>query len=197
VVVVRNRVGAPRRWTQRIIVDELRRLHESGLEVTVANLIAAGGQTLVHAISHFGGLRRLRPIAGLPHRRKGSRQSVLGRDAVIAEIRGRHEEGLSVASSRVPPTLQYAGRCHFGTWKDALEAAGLSYEHIRLWRSYTDDELFEMLRSLARRSPLLTVLGLQRHRIGSTLFARFGSVEAAARLAGIDSWPLRKKSNSR
>ena len=178
------------RWTEAAILEAVVALHTAGLRISHRSLVAAGHSRLAHAIHHFGGFLRVRQRAGISQRRCRA-ETILAPDAVLEEIRRRHDAQEPLAASKISSQLQYAARRHFGSWAAALEAVGVDYEKVRIARQYSDDQLFEILRSLAGERPHMTVGELNRHRIGSTLRDRFGSAERAARLANLQNWPKR------
>lgn len=186
-----------RRWTEQLIVAELKRLGAAGVALTRAGLIAAGHSELAHAVNNFGGLSRVRRAADLPFVRREAAQSPPSADAVLAELRRRAATGEPLASSKVPARLEYAGRLRFGSWGAAIAAAGLDYDSIRQPRQLSDEALFERLRALAAARPEMTLSELKTQTIGSTLFRRFGSLEEAARRAGLDEWPRRRSRRGR
>src|SRR5207245_6759792 len=100
--------------------------------------------------------------------------------------------GESVALSKVPGALRTAACRVFGSWRDAIAAAGLDYAAIRLNPRYSDQELLELLRALARERPEMTVTQLFRESLGHTLKTRYRSVENATRPAGLVGWPVRR-----
>jgi hypothetical protein len=184
---------ARRRWTEHKIIEELTELYQKGVAITVRGLVEAGRHQLAHAINHFGGLRRARRLAGLPRpspRRAADSPTAAG---VLDEIRRRHGAGEPLAWSRIPLALQQAGQRHYGTWREAIGAAGLDYEQIKLTRSYTEAQLLALVCRLAREQPAMTLAELRRHRISSTLRDRFGSLTKAAHQAGLADWPLRSR----
>jgi hypothetical protein len=186
---------ARERWSEARIVAELRKLHESGVELTRQGLVDGGHSELAHAINHFGGLTRLRRIAGIPPRRRAKPKPAIGAELVLATIRRRARAQQSLASSKVPARLQYAATRHFGGWDAALVAAGIDPDSVHLVQRYTDEALFAMLRELAVNNPEMTLVELKRQTIGATLFDRFGSPEKAARAAGIVDWPIRRRNS--
>jgi len=62
-------------------------------------------------------------------------------DLVVAEILDRRRHGTPLAFSRVPEPLRRAGITYFGSWREAIEVAGLRYADIRLVAAYSDEEL--------------------------------------------------------
>jgi hypothetical protein len=122
----------PHRWTEAEIVCELRRLCSANVTPTYEELTAAGHLSLVRAIQNFGGMQKLRRLSGLPRPRAKSRQPALERDAVLAEIGRRHEAGEALAWSTIPMRLRNGGVSHFGSWLNAVAAAGIDYEQVRM-----------------------------------------------------------------
>src|SRR5207248_220461 len=91
-----------------------------------------------------------------------------------------------------PPKLVNAAQYYFGGWRDAVEAAGFDYARVRLVREpYQRAELLEMLRGLARKTPKMTLAELHDHTAAEAWKREFGSIEDAARAAGLEDWPVR------
>lgn len=84
---------------------------------------------------HFGSIVEARRAAGLALRPRSIPQD-WSRALVLKEIRRVHERGEPLAMSRAPTNLVRAGRRHFGSWRQAIEAAGLRYEDVRLGGSW-------------------------------------------------------------
>ena len=124
----------PHRWTEAEIVRELRRLYSANVPPTYEDLTAAGHLPLVRAIQNFGGMQKLRRLSGLPRPRARSRQPALERDAVLAEIGRRHQAGEALAWSTIPMRLRNGGESHFGSWLNAVAAAGIDYDEVRMRR---------------------------------------------------------------
>jgi hypothetical protein len=110
-----------RNWSKARIVAALRRRHARGLSVSH---IPKNDRSFRSAIyNHFGSLYRALVAAGIPGVRAPRRWS--GK-TVVAEIRARQQQGLPLERSRVDDLgLRQAAAVHFGTWRDALVAAGI------------------------------------------------------------------------
>jgi hypothetical protein len=197
----RRRAGIPqprrkRLWSRGRVVRELRRLHRQGQPVVESHLRRIGRHDLVGAMAKYaGGIVAARHLAGLPEHtpRPGSRAQRWDREAVRSVVRTRHEAGESLAFSRVPTALAKAGIRHFGSWREAIEAAGLDYGAIRLKGRYSEEHLLRLLRALAQRWPDLSVSELRQRRGGAAILQHFGTAEAAGRVAGVPGWPRRRK----
>ncbi len=117
-----------RRWTEARVVEALIALSRRGVPLTFRGLRDAGEHRLFHMINHYGGLPRLRRLAGLPRPRRGWHRCSTTPDGVKREIRLRHERQQPLAWSAIPPALQAAAQAHFGSWYAAVTAAGLDFD---------------------------------------------------------------------
>jgi transposase len=108
-------------WSKARIVAALRRRHARGLPVSRA---PKGDRSFRSAIyNHFGSLYQALVAAGMPGARAPRRWS---RKTVVEAIRARQQQGLSLKRSHVDDLgLRQAAAVHFGTWQDALVAAGI------------------------------------------------------------------------
>ena len=182
------------RWSQKRVLSELRRLWRTGIRLVHSDLGEAGYRGLCNAaMTYCRGLPRARRLAGLPEPRMRRRErSEWDEERVLGEILERHELGEPLAHSKAPSHLVSAARYRFDSWQAAIEAAGLDYAAVRLVRPpYTREELLALLGSLAARRPDMTLTELHDHRAAAALLREFGSLERAARAAGLRSWPRR------
>jgi hypothetical protein len=186
---------APRqRWSRERVIDEVAKLARSGQHMSHGEVAKAGhGDLLLAASKYAGGWVRARSLAGV--RFKPNRvASVPSWDAtaVIEAIRNRQLHGQPLASSKVPKSLMSAGLRYFGSWRDAIEASGIDYDHVLLLKQVTDAELLEWLRNLARAKPHMTLYDIDKHGEHAVVCRRrWGSFEAAAKAAGLPEWPIR------
>jgi hypothetical protein len=183
-----------RRWSQERVIAELQRLHAAGHRLTNRALEAAGHRGLANAARNYcDGLPRARLLAGLPEPEDlRSERQAWSADLVIDEILERRAAGEPLAAADVRSKLLAAGGYYFGNWGEAIEAAGLDYDEIRLVRApYTRDELIDLVIELAAERPEMTLGELHRHQACDALQAEFGTFEAAAAAAGLQGWPRR------
>lgn len=190
-----RRLEPPRQiWSRKRVIDEMRALHRAGQHMSSLAMMKAGRNDLVVAANRYAGSwARARDLAGIRFERHRPRTAqAWDAGTVVETIRERHRRGQTLASSKVPRALSSAANRIFGSWRDAIEAAGLDYDTIALARRYSDDELLEWLRHLARTRPRMTLFDLDKH--GEHAVAcrrRWGSYEAAATATGITGWPIR------
>ncbi len=122
------------------------------------------------------------------------------RDSIAAEIVRRFEAGLDLSYSGVTredlPLLRAATRYH-GSWQAAIEYAGLNYEDIRRYKSWTNDRITERIRELFAKGEDLS----WRHvsltldpslAAAATKKSHFGSWRAALEASGLDYDEIRR-----
>ncbi|MBE7449761.1 MAG: hypothetical protein HS111_12935 [Kofleriaceae bacterium] len=160
-------VGGPRRqWTQAALVGELRRLHERGVRITSQALLAAGEAKVLGAIDRLiGSIAQARALAQLelvPRRPRELERWSAAR--VIAAILARDRASASLATSRVPRKLREAAITWCGSWREAVERAGLDYAATRLKPvPRPARRIRRELRQLAAAQPDLTRAALRRN----------------------------------
>jgi len=182
-----------KRWTQETVTVELKRLYQEGVRLTSWNMRNSGyGAVVDAAIAYCGGLPRARMLAGLPEPRKErTKPQPWDEERVIEEILDLDKHGESLAPSKVPPTLLRAAYRYFGSWEQAITAAGFDYSTICQRRTQTVEDLLDELRRMSRQEPEMTRGELSKLPISLRVRRRIGSLDLALEMAGIQNWPLR------
>lgn len=120
-----------------------------------ANAIIADGHTgLASAIRNYvGSFERARRLARMPSpapRALGERER-WDEDRVVSVIVQRHRAGEALAYKQVPSKLVDAALYYFGSWREAIAAAGLDYGTIRRSSpAWTRAEITNALRTSAK-----------------------------------------------
>jgi len=123
----------PRRWTKTRIVAEIQRRDGKGQTLCLAAILREEPRLkrFCYAVLHqFGKWSQALRAAGLHPDAVREHQRKWPRERVIQEIRRRHVERKLLNTDRMLRenlALHTAGRRHFGTWKKAVEQAGINY----------------------------------------------------------------------
>ncbi len=129
-----------------------------------------------------------------------SRNLVWNRDTVMLEIARLHKQGVALNYGEMQRThirLLRAGMRYFGTWREAIEAAGINYEEVRRYQAWTDERIVEKIQEYHAKGLDLS----WRHvslELDPPLAAaairpgRFESWEAALKAAGLDYGDIRR-----
>ena len=146
-------------WSIERVVNELRQLHAGGETITYAGLRAAGFGPLVSAAERYvGSFSRAVQLAGIEPARP-----LWTRERVLEEIKRLHREGVELSSEQLQngghAGLVQAARKHFGSWPDAVVAAGAPPYKRGRWKSWV--QIRDRLRELHRGGARMTIAALE------------------------------------
>lgn len=149
--------------------------------------------------------RRLRRPA-VQRKRAGAATRIYERwdqERIVSRIREIHRQGGRLAHSQAPARLVGAALVYFGSWRQAIESAGLDYKSIRLPNNH--GKLGERVIAMLRRGAASGRTGVGTRGFITRLQAeqvrrRFGTVRAAILAAGLDAdalgFPARVRYNN-
>jgi hypothetical protein len=146
-------------WSLERVVSELRLLHAGGEVITYAALRAAGYGALVSAADRYvGSFSRAIKLAGIEPARP-----LWTRDRVLAEIKRLHRQGVELNSQQLTNSghagFVQAARRHFGSWPEAVTAAGAPRFKRRRWKTW--EQVRDQLRELHRNGIRMTIAALE------------------------------------
>lgn len=184
-------------WSKERVIEEIRQLYEKGEDLR-PSAIARLCQTLpMAAKKFFGGWREAVIAAGIDYdsyivkRRTGQLEQV--KQQIIDEIKRLYQEGRIDELSgawRYHLSLFRKARHRFGSWRKAIEAAGLNYQEIVQRQKWTPEKIIAEIRRLYAEGKNLSVTAMQRTYPNLVAIAQspryFGSWRAAVEAAGLD-----------
>jgi len=85
------------------------------------------------------------------------------RKRVITAIKKRHRKHQSLRRNLVPAALHDAACRLFGTWRAAIEKAGLNYDHIRILRQWSRKKVIKYVQELAAQGIPITSKHIKEH----------------------------------
>jgi|SRR3984957_3722450 len=189
-------------WTREKILQELRRLHKKGLDLSY-NGLARRNQSLVSAAAyHYGSYRRAIELAGIEYtdvlrRPRWTKVHIIsvikkakkaGQDLHWSAVTKRKDELAKAAYAALQPRL-------FGRWDKALAAAGLDSDDIALYRRWDKESIAYELKSKSRSSEALNSGAIQSEDPGlhAAAVRHFGSYDNALKAAKIDPGRVRMR----
>ena len=101
------------------------------------------------------------------------------RKRLIVEIRRMHQAGECLRFTVVYPRLRLPANRFFGSWRAAVEAAGIKYDQLLLVRRWSPEEIVAAIRKLADERVPLNRTYIERH---------YPALAAAARTTFPTSW---------
>ena len=127
-------------------------------------------------VNEFGSVNAARELAGLD----AIRGDGVAPTQVLPQIKELHAKGVSLAYTHAPRALVTAAVATFGSWQSAIDAAGIDYAHVGLKvKRFSDDDLLDWLRSLAKERPV-TMLGELSKEEGAAIRRGRGEIRQLA-----------------
>jgi hypothetical protein len=187
---------AGNKWTRENIVAMIRRLHAQHVDLSPTGIRRTHGALFSSARSpsHFGSWREAIRAAGLDYTQIKRGEQVWSRERIVRAIRLAHDEGqdlLSAEFKRANKQL-YSAACarrYYGSWRRAIESAGLDYDLIRGSHFWSRERIIEAIHEIRASGASLNWSAVNRNHSGLYRAARrrenFGSWQAALRAAGV------------
>ncbi|MFA0759848.1 MAG: hypothetical protein KEFWMYNX_000293 [Candidatus Fervidibacter sp.] len=192
-----DKVVRIKRWTPEEVLAEIRALYRQGADLR-PSAVAKNHQTLlVAARKRFGTWAKAVKAAGIDYeaylRRQHQERVEADKRYIVEEIRRLYREGRIDELSgawRHHLRLFRKARHRFGSWKAAIEAAGLNYEAVVSRRKWTKESILREIQRLYAEGKDLSVTAMQRNYPNLLAIAQsphyFGSWQAAIEAAGLD-----------
>jgi len=182
-----------RKWSKESIAMEIVSMYESGENLNYSNIANTNITLLRAATRYFGTWEAAVNFAGLDYSQI-RRYKSWTRDRIVERIQELHGQGVDLSwrnvSLNVDPQLAAAAtkKSHFGSWREALEAAGLDYDSIRRYREWDDERILRMVRDFHAKGTGLNAKNMEMEDITLITAARrrFDSWHQALIAAGLD-----------
>jgi len=192
-----DKVVRIKRWTPEEVLAEIRALYRQGADLRPSAVAKHHQTLLVAARKRFGTWAKAVKAAGIDYeaylRQQHQEWVEADKRYIIEEIRRLYREGRIDELSgawRHHLTLFRKARHRFGSWKAAIEAAGLNYEAIVSRRKWTKESILREIQRLYAEGKDLSVTAMQRNYPNLLAIAQspyyFGSWQAAIEAAGLD-----------
>ncbi|MCE0496828.1 MAG: hypothetical protein LV481_02615 [Methylacidiphilales bacterium] len=187
-------------WNEQTVSDEIRIWHESGKPLYSHYMRQNYQELLAAGIRYFGTWRAAIEATGIPYDSvRKYRDWSKGR--IIETIQRLEKDGVdlsfrSMMLSKYAPMVYAAIRSnHFGSWKEALSAAGLAPEEIYRYRSWDDESILSEIRRLKEQGADLSSKKMDEtaNPLIATARRRFGNWGTAVERAGIDYNSIRRR----
>lgn len=183
-------------WTKQSVLDEIQALHKNEGQINSAYVQAKHWRLYNAAVKHFGSWGKAITAAGFDYskiKKKSGKTVIWTRERIIARILEIYQaEGrvnYKFVASRWPVVLVSACK-QFGTYRAAVEAAGLSYDKIRVknHRLWNKAKIVTKIKQRHQNGLPINSTAVHKEDQGLHVAARrhLGSWSRALRLAGFD-----------
>ena len=168
-------------------------MFDVGEDLNYASIAHEQVALLRAATRYFGSWRNAIEFAGLNYD-DIRRYKTWNRDRILERIQELYANGEDLSwrhvSTKVDPQLAAAAtkRKHFGSWREAVSAAGLNYGQIRRYREWDENTIKERLHELHEQGIDLNAKHMEDYDITLITAARrrYDSWDKALTAAGLD-----------
>lgn len=182
-----------RKWSKQSIADEIVRMHKADEDLNYATIAQNQVALLRAATRYFGSWRAAVEHAGLNYE-DIRKYKTWTRDRILERIQELNADGQDLSwrhvSTQIDPQLAAAAtkRKHFGSWRNAIQAAGLKYSDIRRYREWDEQAVIDRLKALHAEGKDLNAKSMEELDITLITAARrrFDSWDKALTAAGLD-----------
>ncbi len=193
-----------RKWSREKIMEDIRTLAADGHSLStrsMAELGYSGMVTTSYKPEYFGSWRNAIIEAGLDPKEVCRRKRKWTKEHILERIRQLHTSGEDLSHSAAKRNHQYLvvvaiNDRFFGSWRQAIEAAGIDYEEVSKHEYWDRERICERIRELHQAGESLSHEDAKRYH-GALVSAAsspryFGSWGGAIRAAGLDYDQIRK-----
>ena len=165
------------RWNRETIAGEILRRYDAGLELSYSAMSKEDLPLLRAATRYMGSWQAAVEFAGLNYDdirkyRSWTKARIIDR---IRELFAKGEDlSWRHVSLTLDPSLAAAAtkKSHFGSWRSALDAAGLDYDDIRRYHDWSDDEVLRRVKDLYAQGKALNAKSMEKDDITLITAAR-------------------------
>jgi biotin operon repressor len=187
-------------WTADFVLKEIVAWHRNHKPLYSNYLRNHYQELLAAGIRYFGSWAKAVEAAGLDYE-DVRRYRSWNKEQIIKTIQKLEQEGADLSFrammlSKYAPMVYAAIReNHFGSWRQALEAAGLPASEIYRYRSWTDEQILEEIRRLKKEGFDLSSKKMDEaaNPLIATARRRFGNWGAAVERAGLNYEAIRQR----
>jgi hypothetical protein len=190
-------------WTKEKLIAKIRELHKEGVDLSPTAIQQTHSALFASARSrsHFGSWRAAIEAAGLPYDGIKRLKQRWSHDEIVEQIRQHHAKGADLLDPmfKVKNRNLYLAACahrYFGSWRRAIQAAGLDHEGMREGHVWTRRKILDTIQVMAKKGEPLNWAHIEEHCPGIYRAARrrenFGSWHHALIAAGITPSPVRR-----
>jgi hypothetical protein len=181
------------KWNKDAIAAEILRRYEAGQDLSYSGITKENLPLLRAATRYLGSWQTAIEYAGLNYE-DIRRYRSWNKERIVERIRELYAKGEDLSwrhiSLKLDPSLAAAAtkKNHYGSWRAALEAAGLDYDDIRRYRDWSDEEVIRRVRDLYAQGSSLNAKTMERQYITLITAARrrFPSWDRTLQAAGLD-----------
>jgi len=184
----RVRLDRRKKWSRKMIVERILEMEKKGKKLNHGAAVGSNRNLVAAAVRHFGSWRAALEAAGIDYKEVCGTTLNWTREDVVGEIKKLKEEGADLVSTvvcRVNERLFSAGVSRFGSWENAVRAAGIDYDGCRKIRRWSRENVMAALQERMQRGKKVTASAVKKEDSGlcAAVYDYFDSWDVAVRAA--------------
>ncbi|HEY0076938.1 MAG TPA: hypothetical protein VGB77_22830 [Abditibacteriaceae bacterium] len=183
-------------WTKEKLVEKIRELDKQGVDLSPTAIQQTHSALFASARSrsHFGSWRAAIEAAGLSYDGIKRLKQRWSHEEIVRQIQEHHKQGNDLLDPmfKIKHRSLYLAACahrYFGSWRRAIQAAGLDHEDMREGHVWTRRRILDTIQGMSNRGESLNWAHIEEHCPGIYRAARrrenFGSWHHALIAAGV------------
>jgi len=182
-------------WTKDKILAHIRSLRKKGEDLSY-NRVANEKQGLLSAANyHFGSWKKAVEGAGINYDKEVRRIPKWTKERIVETIKSAYKTGVDLSWTNVSKHRDFSGMAYaairdtrFGSWDDALSAAGIAPSKVRRYESWNHEKIIDRIRERYRKGKELNSKTMQMEdcKLFNAALKRHNGWDEALKAAGID-----------
>ncbi len=182
-----------RKWSKELIAQEIMRLNDSGCDLCYSTVAANQVALLRAATRYYGSWSDAVTASGIEYDEIKKYRS-WSRERVLEGIKHLHARGEDLSWKQVSTVgdrrLAAAATKtkNFGSWRAALEAAGIDYKDFRRYKKWSKETIVAQIQQLSKQGVGLNAKNIEATEMSLITAARrqFTTWDMALRCSGLD-----------
>lgn len=182
-----------RKWSKESIIQDIQQLAQQGIDLSYSNISSHYLPLMRAATRYYGSWAEAVKAAGLDYSKIRKYHS-WNRQRIIERIQELYQRGEDLSwrnvMTRLDPKLAAAAAKpkHFGSWRKAIEAAGIRYQDVCRYNRWDEETIIRRVRELYEQGVPLNAKNIEEQDISLITAARryFDSWDKALQAAGLD-----------
>jgi len=185
-------------WDRDEVRERIKQMHRLGMDVSYAGVLESVPQLLFAAVHYYRNWAEAVVSAGIDYN-SVRRQECWNRGNLVKMLRKCKDTGEGFGYNEFEnrrPKLFHAAVYHFGSWANAVSAAGMDYSKVKKFTAWDRDKIKRKIRYLYKKQQDISYKVMRNKGYTNLISAtnyHFGGWGKAVAACGIDYDRIRKK----